>query len=32
LNVYRAFWTDIHGYAEVFNDVNRWVLRKEPPV
>jgi LmbE family N-acetylglucosaminyl deacetylase len=32
LNRYRAFWTDIHGYAEVFNDVNRWVLRKEPPV
>jgi LmbE family N-acetylglucosaminyl deacetylase len=32
LNKYRAFWTDIHGFAEVFNDVNRWVLRKEPPV
>ena len=32
LNRYRAFWTDIHGFAEVFNDVNLWVLRKEPPV
>ncbi|MDT7870727.1 MAG: PIG-L family deacetylase, partial [Thermoproteus sp.] len=32
LNKYRAFWTDIHGFAEVFNDVNYWVLRKEPPV
>ena len=32
LNKYRAFWTDIHGFAEVFNDVNYWVLRKGPPV
>ncbi len=35
LNRYRGFWTDTRGYdgyAEVFNAVPAWALRKEPPV
>ena len=35
LNRYRGFWTDTRGYdgyAEVFNAIPAWTLRKEPPV